>query len=598
MDELLFELKGKNSPKDVSFNFKYLVFLWLILFFLTSSFFFYLQLKVKKQALILKDNFQYLTFFYFPPRGDIYDRNGKLIATSKETYDVYADLDSLTDEEKKVLDEIIKLYQPLTFHWGNELILKFLDLEKVNKILAFKENYPHLFVIPSYERVYLGGEELGNLIGYIGLSTQSEIPGEFVGLGGIELYYDDYLRGKIGKVVFQKTKEGLKKVYEEKPVKGNDLYLTIDFDLQREIYKLMKEYFETHGYQKGSFILTNPHSGEVISLISYPSFDPKVFLKERHKAQEVLSNPLSPLFNRAIGGLYPPGSTIKPLIASAALEEKIVTPQTLIYSPGEIKIPHPYFPNVYTVFKDNKVHGWTDIYKAIADSVNVYFYVVGGGYPEPNEYFPLRYGLGAKRIVSYLKKFGLDEKSGIDLPGEKAGYLPSKEKLDKNWRLGDTYNLSIGQGEILVTPLRINLWTSFFATEGKIFKPYIVKKIVSPDKKIIFEAKPVVLKENLISLENLKIIKEAMRLTVVSGTAKMLSDLPIKLAGKSGSPEVLGKRKLHAIFTGFAPYPKPQINFTLMIEEVPYGSVASLPLLKEILILYHSKIMANGGDTF
>lgn len=590
--DFLFLPRGKKIFLNLNFAYFYLVIFFIITFTLSFIVFFNLQFFYKAEAQEVLDSSRYLTFFYFPPRGRIFDRYGKILADSKKVYDVYANFQSLTEEEKNLLTEILEKDKPLYFYWGDELIIRFLELEQVSKILANKEKFPNLFLIPSYKRIYFGGEAFGNLIGYLGLSEKNSL--ELEGKMGIEAFYNDVLRGKPGRIVYQKIKGKLVKILEEEPIPGNDIYLTIDKELQQAIYQEFKNYFQETNYQKGGFILTDPRNGEVITLISYPSFDSSIFLEKREEIQKILTNKNNPLFNRIIGGLYSPGSTIKIIIGGAALEEKIVTPQTKIYSAGEIRIPHPYFPGVYSVFKDNKIHGWTDIYKAIADSVNVYFYLVGGGYPYPNEELPIKNGLGIERLVNYFKKFNLGEKTGIDFPGEKAGVLPQWE--NRQWRLGDTYNVAIGQGEILVTPLQINLWTSYF-TYGKIYRPHLLKKIVDNEGKTIFEAKDLILKENIISQENWKIIKEAMRLTVTQGTAKILNDLPLKLAGKSGSPQILGKEKLNAIFTGFAPFEKPEITATILIEEVPYGSVASLPLFKNIMSLYY-QLKINGRNSF
>jgi penicillin-binding protein 2 len=330
----------------------------------------------------------------------------------------------------------------------------------------------------------------------------------------------------------------------------------------------------------------NPKTGEIISLISYPSYDNNIFIKEREKVKEILKNPYSPMFNRIVSGLYNPGSTIKPILAVGALEEKIIDPNKKILANGEIRIPNPYFPGKYSVFKDWKVHGWVDMREAIANSVNVYFYTIGGGYGD-------QIGLGVWRIKKYFELFGLGRKTGIDLLKEEAGYIGDPELKKKNifdpiWRIGDTYNISIGQGEILVTPLQIALFTSALA-ENKIVVPYIVKKIYDQNGKIIYERKPIIVKENLVKPENLRIVQEGMRMTVTSGTAKILKDLKIEVAGKSGTPQILGKKKLNAIFTGYAPYQNPEIVMTLFIEEVPEGSVATLPLYKSLIELYFSK---------
>ena len=595
MDDL-FLPSGKKVFSPIKLNFTILVNFFFFILLLTFLTFLNFQFFYKNQAQEVLKSSNYLTFFYFPPRGRIYDRQGKILADSQKTYDIYAYLKNLENHEKEILEEIIKKVNPLYFYWGDELIIRFLDLKQVNKILTKKEDYPHLFIIPSYKRIYYVKEAWGNILGYLALSEKNSL--EFEGKEGIEAYYDEILKGKLGKIVFKKTKNGLVKIYEEEPVPGKDIYLTLDKDLQEKIYEEFKNYLEETGYKSGAFILTDPRSGEVLSLISYPSFDPNVILERREEFKKILNDPGKPLFNRVVSGLYSPGSTIKTIMASAALEEKIVTPETKIYSSGELKLPHPYFPGVYSIFKDNKVHGWTDIYKAISDSVNIYFYTVGGGYPYPSEEIPLRKGLGIEKINFYFKKFGLGEKTEIDFPGEKEGLLPlGKNKDLSSWRLGDIYNLSIGQGNFLVTPLQINLWNCYFAY-GKIYQPFLVKKIVSPEKTKTEERKPIVLKENLISLKNFEIVRKGMRMTVTQGTAKILNDLPFTLAGKSGSPQILGKQKLNAIFSGFGPYENPTLCATLIIEEVPYGSVVSLPLFKKIMYIYYEKFLENGRNSF
>jgi len=595
MDDL-FLPSGKKTFSPIKFNFTYLIFFFLFILLLTIFNFLNFQFFYKSRAKEILESSNYLTFFYFPPRGRIYDRNGKILADSKKSYDIYAHLKNLENHEKEILEEIIKKENPLYFYWGDEIIIRFLDLDKVNKILARKEDYPHIFIIPSYKRVYYVKEGWGNVLGYVALSEKNSL--EFEGKEGIEAYYDEILKGKLGKIVFKKTKNGLVKVYEEEPISGQDIYLTIDKDFQEKVYEEIKNYFEENGYKNGAFILTDPRNGEVLAFISYPSFDPNTLLERKEEFAKILNDPRKPFFNRVVSGLYLPGSTIKTIIASAALEEKIVTPQTKIYSSGELKIPHPYFPGVYSIFKDNKVHGWTDVYKAISDSVNIYFYAVGGGYPYPSEEIPIKKGLGIEKINFYFRKFGLGEKTGIDFPGEKMGLLPLDKNKDlSSWRLGDTYNVSIGQGNLSATLLQINLWNCYFAY-GKIYKPFLVKKIVSLEKNKKEEKTPKILRENIISQESLEVVRKGMRMTVTQGTAKILNDLPFSLAGKSGSPQVLGKQKLNAIFSGFGPYEKPQFCATLLIEEVPYGSVASLPLFKKIMYIYYEKFLENGRNSF
>ena len=582
-EEILFSYKGKKikigkiEEKRVSFV------IFLIVFLLSTFYFFYLQFFQKEKYLLLDKKIKNLTYFTFPARGDIYDRNNNLLATSEQSFDIYLDLEKIPPDF-----DLKEFTSGRFFYRGNQLIIRNANRETAFQFLAKKMDF--LVVIPSYKRKYLASEEIGNLIGYVGFSQQEKYhPEEFIGQVGIELTYQDYLAGKTGEIIYQKIKNSLKQIKKTNSQPGADIFLTINYEFQKRVYQLIDEYFKKNGYQKGAFIAFNPNSGEIISLISYPSYNPNWFLEDPEKISQVLNNKNKPIFNRIVSGLYAPGSTIKIIVAAGALEEGIVTPETKIYAPGELKIPNPYLPGTYSIFRDNKVHGWTDIYKAIADSVNVYFYVVGGGYPYPSEEIPVKDGLGIYRLIKYWQLFNLGQRSGIDLYGEKSGFLPSPETKEKNvfdkiWRLGDTYNVSIGQGDLLVNPLQIALWTGAMAT-NKIYQPFLVKKIIDKQGKIIFEKQPKILKKNLIKDENLKIIQKAMRLTVTQGTAKAyLNDLPV--AGKSGTPEIFGKKKLNAIFTGYLPYDKPEVVMTLLIEDVPIGSVATLPLYREIVKNY------------
>ncbi len=584
-EEIIFQPSGeKIKVSEIKRN-NFFLYLFFFVFFVSLIYFLYLQIFLKKDLLVTQEKIRKVVYFSFPPRGNVYDQKGNLLVTSEQSFDVYLDLEKLPPE----IDLRSLIQKGQFFYRGNQLIVR-----DVPKDLAFNlmtQKLDFLKVIPSFKRKYLIGEELGNLIGYVGFPDEKEkdYPSEeFIGKSGLELSYQDYLRGKPGEIVYQKTKSGLKKIKETLPSPGQSLVLTLDYQFQKRAYELMAQYFQKHGYQSGALVALNPHNGEIIALISYPSFDPKWYFEKREKFLQALKDKNKPFFNRVIGGLYVPGSTIKLIVAVGALEEKIVTPETKIYADGELKIPHPYFPGVYSIFRDNKVHGWTDIYQAIADSVNIYFYVVGGGYPYEDEKIPVKKGLGIYNLIKYWRLFGLGQKSGLDLMGEKEGFLPSPETKRKNfldpiWRLGDTYNVSIGQGDLLVTPLQIALWTSAFVN-NKIYQPYLVKKILDENNQVIFERKPKLWRENLMSEETLKVIQKAMRRTVTQGTAKILRDLPV--AGKSGTPEIFGKKKLNAIFTGYFPYDQPEIVMTLLIENVPHGAVATLPLYRELVKTY------------
>lgn len=590
LDEEIIKKRGEYYFKFIKLpSFLFLIF-FLILFFYSLYFLKLAVLEHKKWVLASEGN-QALEFILPAPRGLILDRNKKIICENENSFDLIVDLTKVHENTLNEIENIISSYNLDKDISGNQLYIKNLPKEIALKFFIKFPNSLEIMVLNTFQRKCNFQEEFSNLIGYLGFPDEDEIvenkirPQEHVGKMGLEKTYDKFLRGINGKIRFIKdAKLNLIKLSEKsEPTIGNYLVLTIDYDFQKRAYEAMKKYMEERGFKKGGLIAMNPNNGEILAMISYPSFDINIFTKERMKLKEVLENPHNPLFNRVISGLYAPGSVIKPLIALGALEEKIIDPNKKIYSSGELRLPNPYFPGTYSIFKDWKVHGWVNMKEAIANSVNVYFYTVGGGYQDQP-------GLGIYRLKKYLEMFGLGKMTGIDLVGEKQGFIPTPEtkkqnKFDPIWRLGDTYNISIGQGDLLVTPLQIAVFTSALAT-NKLVRPYLVKEIIDYKGQIIFKNQPHIIKENFVNEENLRIVQEGMRMTITQGTAQMLKDFPISIAGKSGSPEILGKKKLNAFFTGYAPYEKPEIVLVVFVEEIPHGSVATLPLYKEIMRIY------------
>jgi penicillin-binding protein 2 len=293
-------------------------------------------------------------------------------------------------------------------------------------------------------------------------------------------------------------------------------------------------------------------------------------------------------------------------VAIASLKEGIIRPEDEIFSRGYLEIANPYNPEAPSRFVDWKPHGWVNLYSAIARSSNVYFYVLGGGLPK-NEYSLSKRGevkgLGISKLKEYWQLFGLSSKTGIDLPGEKQGFLPDPDIKMKNtkdiWRLGDTYNVSIGQGDLMITPLELLNYISVIGNGGKLMRPFIVKKIFSPKGLVIKENHPEVLKDY--SLEFKNYFKEVERgmIDAVSksyGSAYALSDLPIQIAGKTGSAQIYNNKKTNALFVGYLPVDfllqagiplEKQIAVLILIEEAEAGSVNTLPVAKEIFKWYY-----------
>jgi penicillin-binding protein 2 len=377
------------------------------------------------------------------------------------------------------------------------------------------------------------------------------------------------------------------------PESGKSLVLWLDSDLQRKITEELDRIIKSVGAKKGAAVALDPKTGGVLSLVSIPSFDNNIFQKgaDPKEVEKLLQDPEEPLFDRVISGTYLTGSTIKPLIASAALEEKIISPNKKINDDkGFITIPNPWNPDAPTIKKDWTIHGWTDMRKAIAESCNVYFYTVGGGYEEQK-------GLGVARIKEYLDLFGWEDKTGIDLPGEVAGFVPDKEwkknTIGESWIDGDTYNLSIGQGFIKITPLEVATAFSAIANGGKLLEPQVVQKIIDSEKNVIEESQPKITRENFIDPKNIEIVREGMRWAVTGqnspqASSVLLNSLPVSAAAKTGTAE-LGGDHYNNWVTVFAPYDDPQIVLTIVIENVEKAQIAALPVAKEVLQWYFTK---------
>jgi penicillin-binding protein 2 len=283
---------------------------------------------------------------------------------------------------------------------------------------------------------------------------------------------------------------------------------------------------------------------------------------------------------RALSGTYPSGSTIKPMIAAAALEEGIINQNTTFLSTGGIYYDKWFFPD----WKAGG-HGLTNVRRALAESINTFFYIIGGGYKDFN-------GLGVEKMKKYVELFGLGNKLGIDLPSEAPGLIPDqewKEKVKKEeWYIGDTYHFAIGQGDVLVTPLQMAFATSVFANGGTLYSPHVVKEIISDVSGPTF-VKPQVIRENFIDKKNIEIVRQGLRQAVTSGSATKLQNLKVSSAGKTGTAEGATGRPPHAWFTGFAPYFDSEIVITVLVEEGGEGSGIAQDVSFEFLNWYFGR---------
>lgn len=538
-----------------------------------------------------------------PERGLIYSSDGKILAENETYFDLLVESAKLKEYEISAskfleLSNIIgadlnkssqtiynKFLNAETKSLSEYEIAKGISREKIAKIDSLIMDYPFLVVREAPHRNYPPGQAFSHILGYTGEVTSSDLlfgeysRGERVGKVGVEAFYDGILRGEPGVLIREINSNGdvLNQELTKEPVRGKDITLYVNAELQEEVSRILKRHAEALGINSALAIVLDAKTGGIISMVSLPGFDSNLFEQgiSEDEFNRLIQDLRKPLFNRAVGGEYPSGSTIKPIIAAAALEEDIVSPSFLVYADGAIEVPSVYDSNVVYEFKDWKVHGWTDIRKAIADSVNVYFYTIGGGYKDQE-------GLGIQKIEEYLKKFNWGEQLGVDLPGEASGLIPTpkwkKEQKDENWYIGDTYLTSIGQGNILATPLQIAASTLVFASKGILFSPRVVSKI--GDDKV----EPIIIDKGFISEENLQVVMEGLRMAVETGSSKYLSDLPFSAAGKTGTAQT-GRARNHAWFTGFAPYEDAEVVVTVLLEEGDKSDYA-VRVAKEIFNAY------------
>ena len=434
-------------------------------------------------------------------------------------------------------------------------------------------------------------------MGYLGKLTDSDIEKnsdysltEKIGKQGIEAFYESILRGKPGRIFLEVDSLGKLKgeVAEQKAQDGQGLLLAIDSRLQEALYSSLQLTLQKMHLKKAAAVAIDPKSGGVLAMASFPGFDNNLFAQNfSSKDYSDLSNDAAqPLFNRVISGQYPPGSTVKPLIGGAALQEKVVKPLTKIFDPGQITLVNQYNPDIVYGFADWKAHGIVDIYSAIAESCDVYFYTVGGGYGNIE-------GLGVDRLEKYFKLFGFGDDLGIDLPGENNGLVPSekwKQEVKKeDWYTGDTYHVSIGQGDLLVTPLQLAAATSAILNGGKVLQPRVVDKIIDSSKNVINVIEPKVLHQGFIDQANLDVIKKAMHQTVTDGSARILNDLPVATGAKTGTAQVAGDNNPNAWGVVFAPFDDPQMVIVVLVEGAGEGSQVAMPVIKETLKEYYNK---------
>ncbi|HEV8601332.1 MAG TPA: penicillin-binding protein 2 [Patescibacteria group bacterium] len=544
--------------------------------------------------------------YVLAPRGLILDRSGKTIAGNVPGFELVvnpADLPADEGETAGIVQEVATVLQkdPQEIE---ALIVKFnrnvfgaltveqnLTKDQALILISRQDKLKGFSVQNNPIRDYKDPLVFSHLVGYTGKITADELSkhpdenyllNDEIGKTGLEIEYQNYLRGVPGQRQSEIDAQGnIKKSLAELPASpGNNLRLNIDYELQKQIYDSLTSILRRGAARRAAAIATDPKSGKVLALVSLPSFDNNWFARGITSAEykSLIDNPNIPLLNRTISGTYPPGSTVKPMLAIAGLTEGIVTTSTKILDDGVIRVGN------YTFYGyERSGLGLMDIYSALAKSSDIYFYTLGGG----NSKTKIT-GLGPDKLAEWFRKFHLGTSLGIDMPNEKNGLVPDPDwKLEtkkEKWFLGDTYHYSIGQGDLLVTPLQVNSWTATIANGGKIMEPMIVDEVTEASGKVIEKKQPKVLSENFLDPQWVKVSQDGMRQAVTSGTARSLNQLPVTIAGKTGTAQFDAKNlsRTHAWFTSYAPFENPQIALTILVESGGEGSSISVPVAKEV----------------
>lgn len=492
------------------------------------------------------------------PRGLIFGRKGKTLIKNALQFQV--SLFSSGEDEKvfesvaKTLGVEVKLLKKNYAHNFTAPFVSTVIYSTTNreKILRLQEkDLPDMVIKPKAKRLALMPYSASHIVGFtrklsqenVFLKKYGYIMQEEIGYSGIERAYDNYLRGKHGGVQLEVDSQSqiVNLLSEKLPIKGKDIYTTVDAEIQNIAYESLKNY-------RGCIILMHSESGKIISLVSSPSFNINAYTAEKDYFKKIARRKSRPLLNRAIQGEYPPGSVFKIVVALASLQEKKVSSHTAFFCKGAFKLKNASFRCWHT-------HGRLDIKGAIAQSCNVYFYNLG-------------LALGEKSLNYYARLLGLGSATGIDLPFEKKGFVPTKEwkkkVLRERWYQGDSINFSIGQGYLLVTPIQMAKVINFFASRGYLIQPHLVNRI--GDVQISLRKKDLLAN---IEAKNIDAINQGLRAAVKDkeGTAHILEALKLNIAGKTGTAQVAG-RKAHGWFAGFFPFERPEYVIVVMLENV------------------------------
>ena len=486
-------------------------------------------------------------------------------------------------------------------------------------------DWPGVLVQAVPQREYLYGSLLAHYLGYVGPIPAEQVEDyeargydpnqDQVGLTGVEYTFEDDLRGRDGSKLIEVDIAGreVQTVGEvQAGVPGNNLRLTLDLGLQQTATEILADHMKAIGKKQGVVMAVNPQTGEILAMVSLPSYDDNEFTggisPEKLKALQTDSN--RPLLNQAISGQFAPGSTFKIITASAGLAEGVIDDDTHLHCGGTLWLPNRYYPEDPSLaqpfycwtHKYGTSHGSLSVIAALAESCDIFFYQVAGGY---RSYFQ---GLGEEKLGYYAELFGLGSSTGIDLPGETAGLVPTSKwkriNYSESWVTGDTYNMAIGQGFVLATPLQMLNAAATIANGGTLYRPQIVREVIDSEGQIVQAFAPDVVRQLPISSDTIDLVRQGMRAAVAPGGTAIAARLPgITVAGKTGTAEFFidrnndrrpdrdknGNLPTHAWFIGFAPYEDPKIAVVVFVFGGGDGSAVAVPIAGEILDYYFSR---------
>ncbi|KKU33569.1 MAG: Penicillin-binding protein 2 [Candidatus Uhrbacteria bacterium GW2011_GWE2_46_68] len=562
----------------------------------------YLQIIEGESYRSLAEGNRVRTHVLVPPRGVIYDHKGVLLVENVPDFEVImtladipadltlreevlmkatsligvhrADIDLLLTTYARTPFDPVSVRSHIPYETAMRLAIDLASLSGFELHISSMRSYPSSFSSLSHVLGYMGKISEDE---FVSLTHQGYQIIDEVGKTGVEQSAESLLRGVPGEYSVEVDARGheLLILSKQDPVAGASLTISIDSALQAFIEQTLQQTLSEIGASRASAIVMDSTSGAVRALVSLPAYNSNLFASGITTEQyEVLAQDLDqPLFPRAVSGEFPSGSTFKPFVAYAALAEGLVNEHTSFLSTGGLSISEWFFPD----WKAGG-HGVTDVRKAIAESVNTYFYIIGGGYDTFT-------GLGVEKITDYAARFGFGFPTGIDLSGEADGFLPSKawkeEEKGERWYVGDTYHLAIGQGDLLVTPLQMASAVCTIANGGNRVIPHLVESAVfggGGEETFFFSSEPI---EDL-DMTALRVVKEGMRQAVTSGSARLLSSLVYPVAGKTGTAQTPGDRPTHAWFIGFGPYSDAEIAVVVMIEEGGEGSLVATPIARDI----------------